>query len=1067
MKQLRIKIQDGITPYKITPERYVLGRQYENAATEVVIERPDSELLRTCICVVEADSKTIDNIPVIDDKFVITSNLSQYASVVLGFVFYDESGYEQPTKCEMFQFAPALRPLNFAPLSPESARIIFNLTDRGFARIEYEDENKNIAFKNITGIEVARVRLPFATETELSNAVEQINEDIGTERQERTDADEVLQKAINDEATARENADNTERDARQAADTTLQNNIDTEKSERQTADVTLQSNINAEKADRQSADAVLQTAINANATAISIEKTNRQTADATLQANIDAEATARNNADKALQDNIDAETLSRTTAINNLNEALNTEKSDRQAADTINATAIATEATNRHNADTTLQSNMNAEADARGIGDLTLRGLIDDEIENRKTADTTLQTAISTEATARATADGNEQEARIAGDNANAGAIATEAETARAAEQANAGAIADVATELTQEAARAMGVEDEKVDKAVFADVTEAETPNGVVTAANGDYFTSASVDQMSLHISVRSVVDGELLSDTVIPLKLASEVSRGLMSKENVQSLNDLISRVASIEGKTSRYIYTASDSPTAKDIDAFVQLQGQASPYEGVAVVIAGTYHIWHYYDNDGIGWRDDGSDTVNQATNTTLGIVIGSNETGKIFIETDGSMSVIGFDDLTDRITSLENSRLNDITVESGTNNGTIKVTKNKNGTNTVTDNIAVKGLGSAAYTASSAYATAAQGTKADSAYQKPIDGIPNTDLNSGAVASLANADSALQSVPAANSLIVGGFLADPATETDTQEIRIGADGKAYTAPSGGGSVDVSGKQDKAPSDDKRYVGKNGTWEELGEVASNTETVTVSNPAAESPSGTAETQADINADRGAALEGKEPTISKKTAFNKDFGTAADTVCEGNDSRLNNARPASDVSTWAKATAKPNYTAEEVGAATSDDITTAINNIVGILSNLTTQEKSNIVAAINQIAAGLATLDGSVVKTTGDQTINGQKTFNSAPYMPQGFSALGSAAAPSFSFSDPVNVGMELGRRDGTGGTPYIDFHTDGNPSTDFNSRILASGGDINVTANKLKASGYMEAAYFNIVT
>ena len=37
---------------------------------------------------------------------------------------------------------------------------------------------------------------------------------------------------------------------------------------------------------------------------------------------------------------------------------------------------------------------------------------------------------------------------------------------------------------------------------------------------------------------------------------------------------------------------------------------------------------------------------------------------------------------------------------------------------------------------------------------------------------------------------------------------------------------------------------------------------------------------------------LDGKEPTFTKNTAFNKDFGSAADTVTEGNDSRLSDAR-------------------------------------------------------------------------------------------------------------------------------------------------------------------------------
>lgn len=37
---------------------------------------------------------------------------------------------------------------------------------------------------------------------------------------------------------------------------------------------------------------------------------------------------------------------------------------------------------------------------------------------------------------------------------------------------------------------------------------------------------------------------------------------------------------------------------------------------------------------------------------------------------------------------------------------------------------------------------------------------------------------------------------------------------------------------------------------------------------------------------------LEGKEPIISKNSAFNKSFGNTEGTVCEGNDSRLSNSR-------------------------------------------------------------------------------------------------------------------------------------------------------------------------------
>lgn len=44
------------------------------------------------------------------------------------------------------------------------------------------------------------------------------------------------------------------------------------------------------------------------------------------------------------------------------------------------------------------------------------------------------------------------------------------------------------------------------------------------------------------------------------------------------------------------------------------------------------------------------------------------------------------------------------------------------------------------------------------------------------------------------------------------------------------------------------------------------------------------------------------------------RPLGTTADTACAGNDSRLSNARPASDVYSWAKASSKPSYSYSEI---------------------------------------------------------------------------------------------------------------------------------------------------------
>ena len=73
----------------------------------------------------------------------------------------------------------------------------------------------------------------------------------------------------------------------------------------------------------------------------------------------------------------------------------------------------------------------------------------------------------------------------------------------------------------------------------------------------------------------------------------------------------------------------------------------------------------------------------------------------------------------------VNALTNSKLDNVTIESGTNNGTLKITKVINGTSTMIDNIPITGLKSAAFKESSAFATAEQGARADTALQEETD------------------------------------------------------------------------------------------------------------------------------------------------------------------------------------------------------------------------------------------------------------------------------------------------------------------------------------------------------
>ena len=61
---------------------------------------------------------------------------------------------------------------------------------------------------------------------------------------------------------------------------------------------------------------------------------------------------------------------------------------------------------------------------------------------------------------------------------------------------------------------------------------------------------------------------------------------------------------------------------------------------------------------------------------------------------------------------------------------------------------------------------------------------------------------------------------------------------------------------------------------------------------------------------------------TITTSGTLSVAYGTTAGTACQGNDSRLSNSRPASDVYSWAKASSKPTYIANEVMSISAQSI-------------------------------------------------------------------------------------------------------------------------------------------------
>lgn len=132
------------------------------------------------------------------------------------------------------------------------------------------------------------------------------------------------------------------------------------------------------------------------------------------------------------------------------------------------------------------------------------------------------------------------------------------------------------------------------------------------------------------------------------------------------------------------------------------------------------------------------------------------------------------------------------------------------------------------------------------------------------------------------------------------------------------------------------------------------------------APSPS-TEPVNADWNASSGLAEILNKPTLG--TAAAKDAPASGDAtttqVVLGNDSRLTNARPASDVSAWAKEATKPTYTAAEVGLGNVGNFK-AVSTVAN--QGLTEEEKA---AARANIDAGESSFSGDYNDLTNKPTL------------------------------------------------------------------------------------------------
>ena len=198
----------------------------------------------------------------------------------------------------------------------------------------------------------------------------------------------------------------------------------------------------------------------------------------------------------------------------------------------------------------------------------------------------------------------------------------------------------------------------------------------------------ASTVTHKATHIS------GTAESDA---LPVVSREQAGIMSASVYAAMEDVIanntSRISVLEQSAPTYDISGlvSANPTNAEISAaFTQKYPNVPIQAGLRAADYDNAHFWQYGKGT---WIILTQIDVQMATNQSLGIVKGSDTNGKVFVETDGSMSLKGYDALVSK-DATHDSKINTLEVGLGNANARIDAT-NTNVANNAADIVAANG------------------------------------------------------------------------------------------------------------------------------------------------------------------------------------------------------------------------------------------------------------------------------------------------------------------------------------------------------------------------------------
>lgn len=179
--------------------------------------------------------------------------------------------------------------------------------------------------------------------------------------------------------------------------------------------------------------------------------------------------------------------------------------------------------------------------------------------------------------------------------------------------------------------------------------------------------------------------------------LPVVSREQAGIMSASVYAAMEDVIanntSRISVLEQSAPTYDISGlvGPNPTNAEISAAFQQRYPNVPIQsGLRAADYDNAHFWQYGKNT---WIILTQIDVQVATNQSLGIVKGSSTDGKIFVETDGSMSLKGYDALVSK-DATHDSKIS--TLETGLGNANARIdATNTNVANNAADIVAANG------------------------------------------------------------------------------------------------------------------------------------------------------------------------------------------------------------------------------------------------------------------------------------------------------------------------------------------------------------------------------------